>query len=199
MRGFWIDATDRDLVDAVLEGHGAAAEAFFERFRRLVASIVNSARSSRLSEADAEEIVQEVWLRIFNGGARALAAWRGDVRLDRYVATIARNRLRDWMRERRPELVDGDAIDGTKADEPSAADRLLAAERLAAVRAVRKTLSDDERRLFDAVYVHGRSAAEIARELGIPANTVHQRLFALRRRVGLGLRWLFPELFDDTS
>ncbi|MET0725970.1 MAG: sigma-70 family RNA polymerase sigma factor [Leifsonia sp.] len=129
----------------------------------------------------ADDIVQEVMLR----------AWRRPEVLDQsegsaraWLFTVTRNLVIDDRRSARaqqevgvetmPELVQADETD-------AALDRWLIEDAVGA-------LSSDHRRVLLVVYYGGRSVAEAAAELGIPAGTVKSRLHYALRALRLALQ-----------
>ena len=129
----------------------------------------------------ADDIVQEVLLR----------AWRKPEVLDQsegsaraWLFTVTRNLVIDDRRSARAQqevtvenLPERAAIDETDA----ALDRWLIADGLAA-------LGEDHRTVLVCVYYGGRSIADAATELGIPAGTVKSRLHYALRALRLALQ-----------
>ncbi|WP_419819087.1 sigma-70 family RNA polymerase sigma factor [Glaciibacter flavus] len=129
----------------------------------------------------ADDIVQEVLLR----------AWRKPEVLDQsegsaraWLFTVTRNLVIDDRRSARAQqevtvenLPERVAIDETDA----ALDRWLIADGLAA-------LGEDHRAVLVCVYYGGRSIADAAAELGIPAGTVKSRLHYALRALRLALQ-----------
>ena len=117
----------------------------------------------------AEDIVQETLLR----------AWRHVTTLESdgdsaraWLFTVARRILIDHLRRRscRPEEIDLDALDRTPAMDVfgRVLNGIAIEESLAA-------LPSERRRIVVELYVHGHTAPEVARMLGIPEGTVRSR------------------------
>ena len=138
----------------------------------------------RLTAGDrgrAEDIVQETLLRAWRH-PQALDPDRGPVRS--WLFTVARNVAVDAHRARRarPPEVGDDALAVVPAvDEiEQALDRWLIADAMA-------TLSAEHRAVLVETYYRGRSVAEAATTLGVPAGTVKSRTFYALRALRLAL------------
>src|SRR5947199_4653151 len=102
MQGYTIvSAEDAILVRRCLKGDEAAIGALVERYQSDVFGLCVRLLHHR---QDAEDVTQEVFLRIF----RSLKRWDSTRPLKPWVMGITVNRCRTWMaqRLRRPELVD---------------------------------------------------------------------------------------------
>ena len=128
-----------------------------------------------------EDIVQETLLRAWRH-PQALDPERGPVRS--WLFKVARNVAVDAHRARRsrPTEVGDEALAIVPAvDEiESALDSWLVADAMAA-------LSPDHRAVLVETYFRGRSVAEAAQVLGIPAGTVKSRTFYALRALKLAL------------
>ena len=128
-----------------------------------------------------EDIVQETLLRAWRH-PEALDPDRGPVRS--WLFTVARNVAVDAHRARRarPTEVGDEALALVPAvDEiEQALDTWLVADALA-------TLSPDHRAVVVETYYRGRSVAEAAAVLGVPAGTVKSRTFYALRALRLAL------------
>ena len=129
----------------------------------------------------AEDIVQETLLRAWRH-PQALDPGRGPVRS--WLFTVARNVAVDAHRARRarPSEVGDAALAVVPAvDEiEQALDRWLIADAMA-------TLSPEHRAVLVETYYRGRSVAEAATTLGVPAGTVKSRTFYALRALRLAL------------
>lgn len=126
----------------------------------------------------AEEVVQETFVR----------AWRAGHRFDPDIASlrswlfaILRNAIIDAARARsaRPDLA--------TADEVEIGDNIDVLLRSWVVDEALHRLTDEHRRAVVEVYYQGRSAVDVAAELGVPAATVRSRLFYGLRALRLSL------------
>jgi RNA polymerase sigma-70 factor, ECF subfamily len=167
------DGVDRDLIRRCRRGDRAALE-------ELV--LLTSARAFRLAmrivgdRHEAEDVVQDAYLRIF----RALPRFREEARFEtwmhRIVVNAALNRLRS--RGRFGELVDGSALDGPAPDRPAE----QAADRDALERALDR-LPPGQRIAVILKDVADLSCRDIADQLGIEEGAVKVRLHRGRKRL----------------
>ncbi len=89
------EPTDASLMERVLERDAGALETLYDRYARLVYSLV-----LRISQqpTSAEEIVQDVFLQLWRNAKRYQAA-RGP--LEPWLFTVARNKALDFLRLKR--------------------------------------------------------------------------------------------------
>ncbi|WP_082516544.1 sigma-70 family RNA polymerase sigma factor [Microbacterium sp. Leaf436] len=131
--------------------------------------------------AGADDVVQETLLRawrtprVMNDEPATLRSW---------MYTVARNLVIDEARSarRRHELPVDELPETVRDDDTDAMfDAFLVEEALA-------TLTPDHRAVIVSAYYGGRSVAQAAEELGIPAGTVKSRLHYAVRALRLALQ-----------
>jgi RNA polymerase sigma-70 factor (ECF subfamily) len=164
----WIQATDRQLVDALLaDGDERAFRELYQRYTpRLYRLIINLLDNC---EQEAEDVLQETWLR----AAAALGTFRWGSSLPTWLSAIALNRAREVRRSRKRWS------DGIGAED-AAAPHVSVSERIDLERAV-SLLPDGYRSVYELYDVQGYSHEEIARRLGIKPGTSKSQLFHARR------------------
>jgi RNA polymerase sigma-70 factor, ECF subfamily len=141
------------------------------------------------SHADAEEAVQETFVRL----ARSAAGFRGDAALSTWLFRVAHNVCTDRIRHeaRRPRTPVADVA--VLAEAPST-DEQLAADARAEIGEVGRALQElDEtsRTLLLLIAVDGLSYAEAAEATGQAVGTVKSRVSRARVRLG--------ELLEETE
>ena len=125
------------------------------------------------SEAQAEELVQDVMLTVWR---KAALFDRRKAAASTWLFTIARNRRIDILRrEKYPEL---DPEDPTLVpdEEVQPDDAVIMAERKAEVQSAMATLPEEQVELVKLAFYKGWSHSEIAKETGLPLGTVKSRL-----------------------
>jgi RNA polymerase sigma-70 factor, ECF subfamily len=161
------DDADAEFVRAVYAEHGDA--------------LLGYARHLTGDRTRAEDVVQETVLRAWQHAARLRADGRA---LRPWLFTVATRLVIDAHRARaaRPREV-GDAV---LASVPGNDDVERALETWQVAEAVR-TLRPDHRAALVETYYRGRSVAEAAAALGIPAGTVKSRVYYALRALRLTL------------
>ncbi|MGI6337714.1 MAG: RNA polymerase sigma factor [Eubacteriales bacterium] len=179
-----------NLIERLRNRDEAAFEEFVSQFER---SIYNLALRQTGHPQDAQDITQEVFLRIYRG----IANFRADAKLSTWVYQITLNACVDLTRRRvrHPELplvVQNEDGDEAMLDTP---DETYAPEPLYERTALREQIADGLQRLSDEYRkililrdVNGLSYDEIGQVLALPEGTVKSRLFRARDRLAAILR-----------
>lgn len=169
---------DRVLARAVAER--GDERAFRVLYRRHTPRLHRFALRLLASPADAEEVVQETWIR----AARALGAFRWESTLSTWLLGIGRNLCRETLRRRgRLDALEGpenSAAPGAEPTAPTAPTGL----RLDLERALR-LLPNGCRAVVVLHDIEGFTHDEIASELGLAVGTSKSQLFEGRRRLRL--------------
>jgi RNA polymerase sigma-70 factor, ECF subfamily len=199
------DSSDEQLLAAYRGGDVRAFEKLLARYEKPIWSFLR--RFVRDAEA-AEDLLQEVFLRVVRDAQETNAAWKGDAKFSTWLYTIARNLCID--RARRSAVRGADSIDGPTDGEPETTATLH--ERIAApgpqadaVAAGRETarridravaeLPDDQREVFLMREVMEMPFAEIASAVGVSEPTVKSRMrYALEK-----LRAALADLGDASA
>jgi RNA polymerase sigma-70 factor (ECF subfamily) len=180
------DVSDAALVVAIGRWH---EDALAELFRRHAGAVFGLARRVLGEAGRAEEIVQEVFVRLWNQPER-FDPERGSLRS--FLLAQAHGRAVDVLRS------DSARREREQSDARRAAEAGYDVERevwdLAVAESVRKavhTLPEDERRAIELAYFGGRTYREVAMALGAPEGTV-------KSRIRSGLKRLRVSLADTT-
>ncbi len=160
---------DATLVQRCLRGETAAIQALVEQLQSEVYAVCVRILNHR---HDAEDVVQEVFLRVF----RSLRRWDSSRPLRPWVVGIAVNRCRTWLsqRARRPELAD--YLHDTAASPPEDDSAELVRE----IRAALEALRPEYRIVFVLFHEQGQPYEQIAEALGRPVGTIKTWLHRAR-------------------
>jgi RNA polymerase sigma-70 factor (ECF subfamily) len=158
------------LIERLLGGDADAGRRFVREYRPLIYRFLLRMTSSAQETEDlTQETFQEVW--------DSLAAFEGRSALRTWILRIARNVYRQWMRSRRPEVSDLEAV--VDLPDGNAARDLAAVE----VREVVATLPVSYREIAVLFYQERWRCEEIAEMLEMPVGTVKYRLHEVRSRL----------------
>jgi RNA polymerase sigma-70 factor (ECF subfamily) len=179
------EETDVEMLQKVRRGEPSGAASLFEKYS---ASLLRFTDRMLGNRADAEEVTQEVFVKMIT----RVEQYDGQAPVSSWLFAIAANACRDRMRRgRRAAPVALDAV-AERADEGEAVDAVLVEkEKRAAVRAALSSLSPEQREALVLARYHGLPYAEIARTLQISEGAVKTRIFrameALKQRFSEGV------------
>ena len=195
--------SDTDLVGLARGRDEAAVRAITKRYNRRLFRI---ARSILRNDAEAEDVVQETYVRAFTG----LDMFRGDAAFGTWITRIAMNEALGRLRRRRPTVdwetygenrMPAEIINFPVSAASSDPERMMAQGEIRVVleHAIDE-LPDAFRAVFVARVVEGMSVEETADLFGLQAETVKTRLHrarnllrdALDKRLGPALTTTFP-------
>ena len=181
---------DSELIERIRNGERAAFMEFYDRFSPLLFSVAARVLSDR---KEAEDILQEVMLAIWNKSGEYDPALG---RLSSWAVVLTRNRALDRLRARtrRLRLIEEVALmtdgpeDGAGA---SAGDVIHGRERAEILRSALTELPPDQRTAIELAFFAGLSQSDIATRLALPLGTVKARIrrgmLRLRERLGADL------------
>jgi RNA polymerase sigma factor (sigma-70 family) len=172
-----------------------------ETIKREQSRLRNFIRKRVLDESEAEDILQEVFYEL----VQTYRLMKPVEQAGAWLFRVARNRIIDKFRRRRPEAVRGDAHAGEEEGDPFPWEELLpspdAGPEAAYAREVLMDeidtaldeLPEEQREVFVAHELEGRSFKDLAAETGLSVNTLlsrkHYAVLHLRRR----LRTIYDE------
>lgn len=165
------EAALRELgVDALLERVAGKDEAAFRvLYETQAAKLLGIARRIVITREAAEDVVQDVFVKLWNGTAafdRAIGSGAG------FLATITRNRALDIARKRRESALDEGSAAEIPDERPSPETIVFARAELRALLGCLDKLGEQPRKVIVAAYLDGLTGPEIARRMNVPLGTV---------------------------
>jgi RNA polymerase sigma-70 factor (ECF subfamily) len=172
--------TDRQLVQRTAEHN---EEAFEELYQRFSGPIYNYLLRLIHEQDVAEELLQEVFVSVWKGANR----FKGRSKVSTWLFRIAHHRAVDWLRKRRPTLLEENRqLLNDRAREPEA--EALGAWRVDQVQAALAQLSADHRAILELVFFQELSYRQVARVMDCPVGTVKSRVSYAKRHLNGILR-----------
>jgi len=192
---------DRAFVQRALAGEEAEVRRLLDRLTPVVQSrvarcLLRSGRAGPRLRQELKDLVQDVFLTLFEGGGKVLASWdaaRG-LSLDNFVGLVTERQVISILRSgRRTAWKEDPTLDEEMerpASEAGPEAALASREALETLLSrLREALSPQGWQLFDLLYLKERSVAEVEQETGLSPDAV----YAWRSR----LRRLARSLLDD--
>jgi RNA polymerase sigma-70 factor (ECF subfamily) len=175
-----------DVVRAAQAGSHDAFAQLTLRFERLVYGLA----LRRLGDhAEAQEIVQEVFLQVL----RKIGQLREPAAIAGWLRSIATRRIHNRIARRSPVAVTEQAtLEAAGDGGETPLDRALARERQLQVRAGLDRLGPLDRDTLMAFYVEGQSLVEMSAAFDSPLGTIKRRLHVARKRLAAELEELAP-------
>ncbi|HXG42612.1 MAG TPA: sigma-70 family RNA polymerase sigma factor [Dehalococcoidia bacterium] len=164
------EASDEELMAAVMERHPRALEGIYDRYGAVVYSL---ARRILGDAHRAEDVVQDVFLRLWDRPQLYVAS-RGQ--LLTWLLTMARNRAIDQLRAqgRQQRFLRSPAGAQVEAQDP--AEQAHWALQRQQVLAALAHLPPEQREAVELAYFRGLTHREIAEATGLPLGTVKTRI-----------------------
>jgi RNA polymerase sigma-70 factor (ECF subfamily) len=180
---------DETLVRLIVQARAEALSELYDRYSRLVFSL---ALNSVGNPATAEEITQDVFLRVWQ---RARQYRAGRAKVSTWLTSITRHRAIDQLRRRgsRPEqhsVTWAELAPGTEPSVNGPEEATALAIESARVRAAMAQLPEEQKQVLALAYFQGLSQSQIAETLTLPLGTV-------KTRIRLGMQRLRDQLQED--
>ncbi len=168
---------DQAMMTAIAEGDDAA---YSRLVRSLTPMLLRLARTMLVaSPAEAEEVVQEALVRLWQQAAR----WQPDGRISTWTHRVAYRLCIDRLRRQRPSVT-VDALEDDLADPaPLPSARLMHLEDVHAVQAAVAALPERQRAAIVLCHFQGLGQAEAAAVMGLGEEAYESLLARGRRRL----------------
>jgi RNA polymerase sigma-70 factor (ECF subfamily) len=192
-----MEGNDLDLVDRARAGD---TDAFRELVDRHSGTMFKTAFRLTGNEADADDLVQEAFLRAY----RKLDRFDGRSQFSTWLYRITVNCGMDLMRKKsrrqaRAAMDDGGVLDSVAADDPRPDRLALSGEVRRAVQGVLEKLSPMERSAFVLRHFEGRSITEIGGLLGARSSATKHAIFRAVKKLRAELGPLMEGTHESTQ
>ncbi len=160
--------SDQKLIFKALNG---SQRAWSKLVRRYESEVFNHALRMTYSEADAFDLMQEIFLAVF----RNLPGFRGDSQFRTWLYRISSNRAIDFLRKKKHPSSEQelDEIAGTEFPE----DALHLNQQNKVIFAMMRKLPAEQRILIELKFFQQFTFEEMSVQLGISPNTAKTRLY----------------------
>lgn len=186
-----IPTDDKQLIERVLARDPGASDLFVDRFSNFVFSIL--ARDLKLPREQAEDLHQDIFLRLFEDHCRRLRNWSSDGSFVNYLGPIARNLANDHFRKKKvrgevpldpgSDKDDSPAVVQPVSTDPSPEAAAAAAEERRLLYQAIEELSERDRELVRRRHLEEQSYREIAEEMDYTIGSVGVILARAERRL----------------
>jgi|YelNatPaOPRAMG01_1025707.scaffolds.fasta_scaffold72034_1 RNA polymerase sigma-70 factor (ECF subfamily) len=178
------DRRDLELLASCRAGNQSALRELYDKYHRRV---FNIAYRMLGNEQDAEELVPEVFLKVW----RNSHSFKGKCKFSTWLHQIACNLAVDRLRARRTrksmfleDLPTPEVIPGFRSEEYQSPENIyLRAEEVEQLHNAIQRLSDEERLLVTLYHLQGCSYEEIEEITGIKPSNIKSKLFRARQRL----------------
>ena len=186
--------TDTDIVARAKAGDEEAFRMLVERHSRAVFRLAYRIAGN---EHDAEEAVQETFLRVF----RSLDRFRGQARFETWLYRVASNAALDVVRrrqrhqDRQAPLESAAGVPLSLAGAAPNPERLTHGKQVGGqIAAAMKRLTPSERAAFTLRHLQGLSIGEIGEALGLRSNAVKNAIFRAVKKMRQDLAPIVSEI-----
>ena len=173
-----------EQVIAAMQGN---EQAFTDVYNAARNDVYRAARMIVKTDADAEDIVQEAFIKAYN----SLDQLKDPSQFEAWIKQITRNKAIDMLRKKtalpfssvgEEEYVpDEDIADTDAANIPE--DAYEAKEREEMLHSLLEDLPAEQRIAVEMVYFEGKTYREAAAELGVNENTMKSRVFGAKKQI----------------
>ena len=182
-------AKDNTLVYRAQTGdEGAFAELMREYYPFVYAVVIRIVNNSH----DAEEVVQDAFFNAYRG----LTQLEDATKFKSWLAEIAQNCARNWLRKQRDDTVSIDEVsEQILQTEDSSDERLIRQEQRELIRRIMETLPQKDREIARAYYLDGASYDELMSTHGLSYNAIAFRLSRAKQQLSKRLQYLLTGIF----
>ena len=182
-------ANDNTLIHRAQTGdEGAFTDLMREYYPFVYAVVIRIVNNSH----DAEEVVQDAFFNAYRG----LTQLEDATKFKSWLAEIAQNCARNWLRKQRGNIVFIDEVSEQMLQtEDSSDERLIRQEQRELIRRTMEALPQKDREIARAYYLDGASYDELISTHGLSYNAIAFRLSRAKRQISKRLQYLLTGIF----
>ena len=182
-------AKDNTLIHrAQIGDEGAFADLMREYYPLVYAIVIRIVGNSH----DAEEVVQDAFFNAYRG----LTQLKDATKFKSWLAEIAQNCARNWLRKQRDDTVSIDEVSEQMLQTQDSPDeRLTRLEQRELIRRTIEMLPQKDREIARAFYLEGASYDELTSTHGLSYNAIASRLSRAKRPLSKRLQYLLTGIF----
>ncbi|MEZ5565900.1 MAG: sigma-70 family RNA polymerase sigma factor [Gammaproteobacteria bacterium] len=164
--------SQQSILQRIANGDAAAVQQCIDAYGNLIWSL---ARRFLRNSADAEDVVQEIFIDLWNSAGRFDATLASETT---FVSTIARRRLIDRLRKntRTPGMDSLDDEESGALDQPFVDPPMEQEADAAVVERILTDMEPEHRQILSLSLYEGYSHREIAEQMNLPLGTVKTRI-----------------------
>lgn len=190
-KGRVVEDPDGELVARVANGDRTAARAIMARH---LPKILNLGRRMLGDAAEAEDVAQDVFIRVWTHAAR----WQpGKAKFETWLHRVAMNLCYDRLRKRPASNIDD--MPEMADDAPNPAVRLFEMQLAGAVNAALQQLPDRQREAVVLCHYQGLTNIDAADIMGVSVEAMESLLSRARRALKKTLKPLSDDVFDKND
>jgi RNA polymerase sigma-70 factor (ECF subfamily) len=182
-------------VRQVLERRPEALAELYDRHAPALLALARRILGRAADAADAEEVVQEVFLKVWNDAGRYDA---GRSSVSTWLVLITRSRAIDRLRSRKvvERVHEAAHLEDPSADHASSEglESVFHRERRQRVKSELDKLPPEQKQVLEMAFYEGLSQTEIAERAGFPLGTVKTRTLLAMKKLRSALRSEIREL-----
>lgn len=161
---------EKELITLLKQGDALAFDELFEQYGK---KLYGFALSYLKTENEAEELVQEVFVRLWENRK----SLKPDQTFRSYLFTIALNQIRKYFRKKAIAIRHLSQLDQTDFDyDNQTEEKIDYASTLSRIEQVIEQLPSRKKLIFKKSRIDGKTSKEIAEELNITAGTVDNQV-----------------------
>ena len=168
--GIVSNTDDRQIVEQLRDGSKDAFRLMYDRYG---IKIYRFALSYLKSEHDAEELVQEVFLKLWD----KRESLNSFLNIRAFIYKIAVNSIYDFIRRKNVEQAFLNFAEGKNSLTDETWQEIIFNDMLAQVNSLLKQMPDQRRKIFKMSKEKGMSNDEIAEALGLSKRTVENQIY----------------------